>query len=208
MREKVSAIGAQNLNKIIFVAAVACIMAIVAYIRMSSAGQTSGYGYGYGSPTGSGVANSTAIFRLVNATPFHHFWTVDPFEKNAVVAAGQTLEGSPFRAYNAPPTGAAAGAIPIYRLFNALSGDHLFTKDLVEVISATASAGYTLEGTGYWAFNASEDPASTIFTTALYRLWKSAGKDHFYTTDLAERTTAVNTFGYALEGIGYFVPLN
>lgn len=69
----------------------------------------------------------------------HHLYTTD------AACQGQTNEGSLGWIATAP----VCGAVPLYGLSNATSGDHLYTTSSAEVTSAEAG-GYALDGTaGY-----------------------------------------------------------
>ncbi len=70
-------------------------------------------------------------------------------------------------------------SIPIYRIYNPLNGEHLYTVSPLEV-SVNTSNGWTDEGIGWYA------PSSG---TPVYRLYNSSLQNHLYTTDENEVNT-------------------
>jgi hypothetical protein len=90
---------------------------------------------------------------------------------------------------------------PLYRLFDTIYGDHLYTTSTSERDSVVANNGYTSEGI-----------AADVSTTAqgalvpLYRLSRTSGTwDRLYTTSATERDQAVANDGYVSEGIAAYV---
>jgi hypothetical protein len=90
---------------------------------------------------------------------------------------------------------------PLYRLFDTIYGDHLFTTSATERDQVIANNGYTSEGI-----------AAYVSTTAqaglvpLYRVSRTSGTwDRLYTTSAAERDQAVANHGYTSEGVAAYV---
>lgn len=86
------------------------------------------------------------FYRCVLTSGFHFDTTSSTCE-----GASATNEGS----MGWIATGAVCGSVPLYRLYNAASGDHLYTISAAEVTAAEAS-GYTLEFTAGYVWTASE----------------------------------------------------
>ena len=123
----------------------------------------------------------------------------------AVTNAGAPIQWS-FTVGSTPTTppapcgsGASTMSAPLFRLFNAHTGDHLLTASTLERDSAVANDGYV-----------SEIIAADVSTTAqtglvpLYRLTRPDLGDRLYTTSTAERD-AVASAGWASDGIAAYV---
>jgi hypothetical protein len=90
----------------------------------------------------------------------------------------------------------APGTIPLFRLLNPKTGDHLYTTSVGERDSAIAKSGFQSEGIACYVF-ASQAPS----TIPLFRLVNPQTGYHFYTTSKAELQKAVASLGYKDEGI-------
>ena len=104
-------------------------------------------GVGFNTPT----KGTQALYRFYNSSKGGHFYTASEAEKNALVATpsmGYALEGNIGNVWAA---GAAiAGSAPVYRLFNAGKGMHLFTTNQQERSALLApSTGWTDEGIAF-----------------------------------------------------------
>ncbi len=87
------------------------------------------------------------FYRCLLSSNFHLYTTSSTCEG----VAGATNEGS----MGWIASGAVCGSVPLYRLYNPASGDHLYTTSSAEVTSAEAG-GYTLEFTAGYVWTASE----------------------------------------------------
>ncbi len=67
--------------------------------------------------------------------------------------------------------------VPIYRLYNKVSGEHLYTSDQNESNTLSSGPDWTYEGVGWNAPNSGQ---------AVYRLYNPILADHLYTTDSHE----------------------
>lgn len=104
-------------------------------------------GVGFNTPN----KGTQALYRFYNSSKGGHFYTASEAEKNALVATpslGYALEGNIGNVWAA---GAAiAGSTPVYRLFNAGKGMHLFTTNQLERSALLApSTGWADEGIGF-----------------------------------------------------------
>ena len=106
----------------------------------------------------------------------------------------------PARGRSAAPSVPSGTTIPLFRLLNPKTGDHLYTTSVSERDSAIASFGYQSEGIAGYVFD-SQAPG----TTPLFRLLNPKTGDHFYTTSVSERDGAIASFGYRPEGITCYV---
>lgn len=84
--------------------------------------------------------------------------------------------------------------IPMHRLYNPYSGEHLYTSSDQEN-NYLATLGWRQEGIGWIA------PAYS--NTPVYRLYNPYSGDHHYTISLSERNWLV-TLGWRAEGIGWY----
>lgn len=64
--------------------------------------------------------------------------------------------------------------VTIYRLYNSINGEHLYTTDHNEVVTLVHSHGWTDEGIGWYAPKSGK---------AVYRLYNAGLQNHLYTTD-------------------------
>lgn len=88
---------------------------------------------------------------------------------------------------------------PLYRLYNANSGDHFYTTSIDEANNAASNLHFNREGvTGIVSTSPSE------FLIPVYRLYRSGkNDDHFYTNSDIEASHA-ETLGYRREGIAFY----
>jgi|GEM_PF-2750005 len=85
---------------------------------------------------------------------------------------------------------------PVYRLYNSISGDHLYTINEFEkeILQAT---GWTYEGIAFYGDNNSNS------TNAVYRLYNPYSGDHHYTNNIFEYNYLA-TIGWQDEGICFY----
>jgi len=112
-------------------------------------------------------------------------------------------EGVAFQLASAP----GPGLVPVYRYFKADCHDHFYTTNSAEIgVAAPGAVGkhnYRCEGVlGYIS------PVQSPGTIPVYRYYKGATSDHFYTTNVSEIGVVVNgasgNHGYVCEGVlGY-----
>lgn len=103
-----------------------------------------------------------------------------------------TVDGDNYVAPSLPAADTISeDSVPMYRLYNQWSGEHLFTEDADEV-SALVALGWQDEGT--------EWKAATSSSTPVYRLYNQYSGDHLYTTD-ADEYASLQTVGWTGEGV-------
>jgi Bacterial surface proteins containing Ig-like domains len=90
---------------------------------------------------------------------------------------------------------ASSGEVTMYRLYNPNSGEHLYTKEILErdVLSET---DWNYEGIGWIAPETSNTP--------VYRLYNIYTGDHHYTMYEEERDLLLGSGGWNDEGIGWY----
>ena len=86
--------------------------------------------------------------------------------------------------------GNEAAEVTIYRLYNPLSSEHLWTSDYNEVKTLYANNGWGYEGIGWYAADEG---------TPVYRLYNPALSSHLYTSDANEIKTLVANEGWVYD---------
>lgn len=87
-----------------------------------------------------------------------------------------------------------AGTQTIYRLYNPITGEHLYTPDANEVQVLYSQYGWGYEGIGWY---------SAVNTGApVYRLYNPGLGNHLYTTDLNEINVLTTTAGWVMDNNG------
>jgi hypothetical protein len=132
-----------------------------------------------------------------------HFYTTSEVERDsAILNHGYVSEGV---ACFVPEPARIGDRRNLYRLYNSSNGDHLYTTSEEERDRAVSRDGYHFERIECQIF-ASRSSGSDIIE--LFRLYKPANGNHFYTTSASERDRAT-TLGYIVEESDYFVlPVN
>jgi hypothetical protein len=88
----------------------------------------------------------------------------------------------------------ADNGIPMYRLYNPYSGEHLYTKNKQENDNII-KIGWIAEGIGWYSPETSNTP--------VYRLYNPNSSDHHYTMNKEENDWLVK-LGWVAEGIGWY----
>lgn len=86
--------------------------------------------------------------------------------------------------FTMPTTAKAETSVEIYRLYNSVNGEHLYTTDANEKNVLSAMADWTYEGIGWYASSTG---------TPVYRLYNDALGNHLYTTDTNEVNVLTTT---------------
>jgi len=157
-----------------------------------------------------GYPGFVPVYRYYLAAHNDHFYTTNASEigvtqHGQVGNFGYVCEGLlGYIAQNQVP-----GSVPVYRYNHAANHDHFFTTNAGEIgvtgQGQTGNHGYQCEGVLGYAFSS----AASGLTQPVYRYWKDANHDHFYTTKVNEIGTvqngAVGNFGYKCEGVAFQV---
>lgn len=94
----------------------------------------------------------------------------------------------------------APGATPLYQLWHADFQKHFYTTSASEAASVVENRGYTRQADVGYVLPAANSQYQTL---PLYRLYKHAIRDHFYTTSSSEKDDAVKQ-NYVLDWVdGY-----
>lgn len=143
------------------------------------------------------AAGATHRVTLRNLSPnTTYYFQVE--SRTGKAAAGQAISQTGQFQTTAPgAAGAAAGdKVPLYRLGNASTGDHMFTTQFSEVTSAQGQ-GWKDEGVAAYLMK-TQVPG----TEPLYQLVK--GNDHFYTANATERNQVLSR-GFQDGGVAGYI---
>jgi Repeat of unknown function (DUF5648) len=139
--------------------------------------------------------DTAPLFRLNDAAG-HNLLTAQEGERNALVAGGWDTRGSICYVYKLGNE--VSGLIPLYRLNNNGTHDHIFTVNATER-STLIAAGWTDEGVGCYVFS-----QSGTGRTALYRAYNPTTLQHLYTSDPSEYNGL--SASWNREGVAAYVP--
>lgn len=131
-------------------------------------------------------ASSDPVYRLIGTTASSHRYISDPQQVMSSSNNGWRYEKMLFPRFT--------NLAPVYRFINENNGEHFYTIDINEATSISNRG---------WKYEMVAFQASPTTGKAVYRLYN--GRDHFYTTDPAERDYAMSKFGYRYEGIRFYV---
>jgi hypothetical protein len=87
------------------------------------------------------------------------------------------------------------GGVPLFRLFNRETGDHLYTTSESERDGSIRDRAYRREGRVCYVLKC---PAWGA--VPLYRLYSEVARDHFYTSSADEQAASIAHHGYRAEG--------
>ena len=88
------------------------------------------------------------------------------------------------------------GRTEMTRLFNTVSGEHLFTADPVEIKTLVATGNWKNEGVAW--------TAPTISNTPVYRVYNTSTGEHVYTKNTVEMNTLLKNAVWSYEGIAWY----
>jgi hypothetical protein len=147
----------------------------------------------------SDIRGST-VFRFFDSSAGVHFYTASETERDFVNnnLDNYELEGESYATVNPENLEDAAA---IYRFFNPVTGEHLYTGNETERDSIINNlANFEFEDVAFYAFETNVEN-----TIPVYRFYEPTIGVHFYTADEAERTFVTeNLSNYNFEGIAYY----
>jgi hypothetical protein len=142
--------------------------------------------------TGSVYPND--VYRVAHSGAGYLLTASSSEKDNAILSYGFRDEGVGFQTR----VGYSTDSLPVYRL-NGAHG-YLLTTSLGER-KAALSMGYRPEGIAFFAY-----PQTNLGATKpIYRLRNSVST-YLYTTSTTERDSAIQSYGYTLEGVAFRVP--
>ena len=89
-------------------------------------------------------------------------------------------------------------SIPVYRMYNPVNGEHLYTADAHEVDVIYKTLGWGFEGVGWYSSDAGNTP--------VYRLYSPRFNNHLYTSDRNEMNIITSQYGWVFDNIINGVP--
>lgn len=126
------------------------------------------------------------------------FLTTSITEYNSLIAAGYTGYGVDF--YADPPN--TNDGFPVYRLYNASTGQHYWTGDINEY-NTLLSEGWVSEGIPFNSIDTiRQETPPPPGMNLVYRFYIPQTYEHFWTTNLAERDSMISA-GYDYEGVAW-----
>jgi len=147
---------------------------------------------------------TTPLFRFFRSDNGSHFFTASPSEKASILEhlPGETwhYEGECQKVLMSN----AEGAVPVYRLYNRVSGCHFYTLSQAEIDSVLSKMGevFQLEGVAFYAFTTAEKGAVPV-----YRFFAPRTASHFFTIDENEKNDIIeraSTIHLRFEGIAWY----
>ena len=127
-------------------------------------------------------------------------WCVQPAyaDDDLLEPAAFMLEaqGAPDELTTAATIDTTVGRSPLYRLYNAATGEHHYTLSWYEASVCFNSWGWSYEGVAWYAPDKSSVP--------VYRLYSPSLNLHHYTTSAYERDVCVRSWGWNYEGIAWY----
>ena len=153
------------------------------------------------------AADSTVpVFRFYSPVFQSHFYTVDPVERDRILAQwpGQwSYEGYAYSAY----TTQVVGTVPLFRFWSESFHGHFYTADPSERdrVRSTWPDTWAYEGVAYYVYPVNFTGPNT---TPVYRFWGSAVHHHFYTASSTERDSVIRRYPdvYSYESERFRVP--
>lgn len=122
------------------------------------------------------------------------------FSRNEAAGANFSYEGIAFYAYS---DNSAVGAVPVYRFYNKIRGDHVYTISEKEkgAYVSTPTLGYVYEGIAFYTYKKQLGE-----TVPVYRFRNKEKSDHVYTISEKEKNAYVSmpALGYVYEGIAFY----
>jgi hypothetical protein len=150
-----------------------------------------------------GTVGELTLYRLYLPAWQIHLFTTDPNEYAYLPQLGWIPEGRAFGLLDGPAVSQEGNySVPLYRLYNASAGEHLYTSDENEyLVLREYPEVFSDDGVMGHVF---VEP--TYGTVPLYRILAPDGLSHLFTTDEVERQYP-EEFGWLTEGVvGYVIP--
>ncbi|OJA17572.1 hypothetical protein AZE42_01230 [Rhizopogon vesiculosus] len=130
-----------------------------------------------------------------------HFYTWDKIEMAKAISDSGYLSEDYEETIVVFPN-QVSGSIPLYRLYNPTTVDHLYTTSTAQKESAVAQDGYIYEEIAGYVYESGDVCPDTV---PLYHLYSYAGTDNFYTLNKEEAVSAAAHDGYTMVGTAAWV---
>jgi ELWxxDGT repeat protein len=141
------------------------------------------------------------VLRLYHPAILEHLYTTDAYEYSVLGTMGWTQEGQAYKVLYSSATYQGVTPIPLHRLYNPGSSQHLWTTDSYEAQVLAQSPHWSYEGPIGYVLK-----QSVTGSVPLYRMALVNPSLHLWTTD-ANEYAVLQTRGWIPEGIiGYVLP--
>jgi hypothetical protein len=155
--------------------------------------------------SGGGIVNALSsampVNRLYNSTSGQHLLTIDNNETTVLLSnPAWHNETSTFEAYPLDSGSCDAGQIPVYRLYNDVSGQHLLTADSNEETTLVQNSGtdhWFSEGVGFCDYSNQFEGSVPV-----YRLYNSVSGEHLLTGSYNEASSLNGANNWKIENSG------
>jgi len=148
------------------------------------------------------------MYRFYNKLNGKHFYTIDPAEKNNVVATWPWVFDFEGIKYYTLAQAGQAGTLPVYRFYSQTFASHFYTMSETErdhIINDTpAKFFWAFEGPAFYAWPEGSQPASA---KAVYRFWSNTFGSHAYTISTGEREKLLvppASYFWTYEGVAWY----
>ena len=159
--------------------------------------------------------NLTPVHRFYQYEMGYHFYTADQKENLSIKEHSAELqynyEGESFAVLDSNLDSLTGEVVeqaqPVYRLFNSVTGSHLFTMDIREKDYILGNLdNYDFEGTAFYAL---AEATPELNTVPLYRLLNQSNGTHLFTSDRQElnyvRNNLDNFVSEGNDGVAFHV---
>jgi len=147
---------------------------------------------------------ATEVYRFWSPVTATHFYTIDPDEKDSLIADFSdvwTYEGVAFRL----PTATDPNAMPVYRFYSKSFASHFYTIFEWErdILINTYPDVWEYEGPVFYAYPEGLQPEWAV---PVYRFWSPSKTTHLYTVDATERDNIIKQSSHiwSYEGIAWY----
>ena len=148
------------------------------------------------------VTVNQPVYRFIRLDTGAHFFTSSEAEKEMILNEfspdNWVYEGESFSVFPV----AIENALPVYRLYNSMSGSHFYTISEEEKDNVLANMpSFSLEGVAFYAYSTNVEG-----TLPVYRFFNMSTASHFFTMSEFERDTIIATISgvFSYDGIAFY----
>src|SRR5207245_2317403 len=102
-------------------------------------------------------------------------------------------------AFNTTNPASVPSAIPVWRLYNSSTSQHLWTTSQADILNATQHAGYHVEGVAF--YSAPQDAPGAYL---VWRLYNPRTYQHVWSGSYPSILLMTQQLGFQEEGIGFY----
>ncbi len=140
------------------------------------------------------------LYRLYNARTHDHYLTDSPTEYASLRKQGYAKQGASFHVYDGPATVGGESTVPLLRLYDAASKQHLFTTSTAEAQGLVAGGAWQLQGAAAYVF-----PSAVTGATPLYRLTLAGRHPQYLWTVDPKEYARLGKHGWTQDGVAAYV---